>query len=99
MYAYFKTAYLCIFCFAYMYILFTYGYFRICMPFLLLHILAYIYFAMVQLAYCAYLFHNNNLFTQPQRGDQAGSAHTAKGAGPTIWRLEPNITWAPLDSV
>ena len=25
---------------------------------------------------------NNNLFTQPPRGDQAGSAHTAKGAGP-----------------
>ena len=24
----------------------------------------------------------NNLFTQPPRGDQAGSAHTAKGAGP-----------------
>ena len=25
---------------------------------------------------------NNNLFTQPPRGDQAGSAHTAMGAGP-----------------
>jgi len=25
---------------------------------------------------------NNNLFPQPPRGDQAGSAHTAKGAGP-----------------
>ena len=23
----------------------------------------------------------NNLFAQPRRGDQAGSAHTAKGAG------------------
>ena len=29
------------------------------------------------------LFHNNNnLFTQPPQGDQAGSAHTTKGAGP-----------------
>ena len=44
MYSYFKTAYLCIFCFAYMYILFAYGYFCICMPFLLLHVLVYILF-------------------------------------------------------
>ena len=31
-----------------------------------------------------YALYNNNLFTQPPRGDQAGSAHTAKGAGPHI---------------
>ena len=33
--------------------------------------------------------HNNNLFTQPPRGDQAGSAHTAKGAGPQRHDSEP----------
>ena len=29
---------------------------------------------------------HNNLFTQPPRGDQAGSAHSAKGAGPVFDR-------------
>ena len=39
-----------------------------------------------------------NLFTQPPRGDQAGSAHTAKGAGPNKLELQ-QLTLKNLMSV